>query len=140
MTRAAELPVNVEPIESEHEFFNKAGPIQTSWDEARRYPRFYYRACIQAVIYPPRGGEESDRVACSILTRDISRGGINILHREQLFPGQRLDVTLHDGVERRLEVLWCRRLAERCYTAGCRFLKSTPQSPAEESTDAPPEA
>jgi hypothetical protein len=111
------------PIESDKEFFGKAGGVPTSWDEGRRFPRFYYRAYLQATIHPlRRTGGEPER--CTILTRDLSRGGMSFLHVGQLFPGQRLDVVLNDGVERSLEVLWCRRLRERCYLGGSRFVKA----------------
>jgi hypothetical protein len=49
---------------------------------------------------------------------------MNILHKTQLFPGQLVDVVLHDGNRRRLEVKWCRRLGVGCYTAGCRFVRT----------------
>jgi hypothetical protein len=56
-----------------------------------------------------------------LLTRDLSRGGMNLVHTDQLYPGQRIDLVLLDGVLRTVEVCWCRRLANRCYSVGCRF-------------------
>ena len=109
-------------VESDADFFAKAGPLPTAWDEARRFPRFYYRARVQAVIHPFRGAPQPP-VQCSLLARDLSRGGMNLLYTEQLYPGQRIDLTLIDGVQRTVEVCWCRRVAHRCYSVGCRFAK-----------------
>jgi hypothetical protein len=104
------------------EFFAKVGPIPTDWDEARRYPRYYYRNRVPATVYPPDNSEEGIQ-QCFVLTRDLSRGGMSLLHNGQLFPGQRLDVVLPGDVQRSLEVQWCKRVANRCYSAGCRFVK-----------------
>jgi hypothetical protein len=121
-TPPAALAAGPAAVESDAEFFAKAGPLPTAWDEARRHPRFYYRARVQAVVHPFRGAPQPP-VECCLLTRDLSRGGMNLIHTEQLFPGQRIDLTLLDGVQRTVEVCWCRRLAHRCYSVGCRFAR-----------------
>jgi PilZ domain-containing protein len=118
---ASEAAPGAQPaVESDADFFAKAGPLPTAWDEARRFPRFYYRAKAKATVHPFRGGPQPP-VECTVLTRDVSRGGLNLIHTEQLYPGQRIDLLLLDGVERSVEVCWCRRLANRCYSVGCRF-------------------
>jgi hypothetical protein len=120
-------------LEADLEFFNKSGPLPTAFDENRRHPRFYYRARVQAAIHPP-GNQNQAPVECTLLTRDLSRGGINLIHNEQVFPGQQIDLVLTDGSPRSVEVIWCRRIAHRCYSIGCRFIRS-----AEEiAGDAPP--
>jgi hypothetical protein len=124
-------------VESDAEFFAKAGPLPTAWDEARRFPRFYYRAKVQATIHPFRGAPQP-AVECTVLTRDLSRGGLNLIHTEQLYPGQRIELLLLDGVKRVVEVCWCRRLANRCYSVGCRFGKQA--SPAAPAPGSPGEA
>ena len=121
---------DLEAASSEHEF--NVGPdvkslAESSGADSRRFPRMNYRACVSAVVYPAPGeaGEQPDEVArFQMLTRDISRGGLNLLHKQQLFPGQKIDLVLSDGQERRVEVIWCRRLGVGCYSAGCRFVKS----------------
>jgi hypothetical protein len=118
------------PVESDADFFAKAGPMPTAWDEARRHPRFYYRARAKATVYPFRGAQEPP-TDCTVLTRDLSRGGINLVHTEQVYPGQRIDLVLVDGVLRTVEVCWCRRLAQRCYSVGCKFAKVEGKSPRE---------
>jgi len=111
-------------IGSDAEFFSKSGPIPSNWDDARRFPRFSYRARVKGTIYPLTGNANKDPVECLLLTRDVSRGGMNLLHTEQLFPQQRIDVVLKDGSVRPVQVVWCRRLAHRCYSLGCRFVKA----------------
>ncbi|MEX2172829.1 MAG: PilZ domain-containing protein [Pirellulaceae bacterium] len=126
------LPVNVNPVGTEHEFFAKTGPLPIAWEDGRRFPRFHFRSCIEAVVYPPDNDPSQEPLACQVLTRDISRGGMQILHKAQLFPGQNLDVVLQDGMPRRLEVMWCRRLGSSCYSAGCRFVRTDGSSFDEE--------
>ena len=119
----AQQPPEPVLIESDADFAQRSGALPTTWDEARRFPRFYYRTRAAATIHPLAGSVGQMLQQCTVLTRDLSRGGLNLLHSEQLFPGQQIDVTLTDGPARRVEVKWCRRLAVRCYSAGCRFVK-----------------
>jgi hypothetical protein len=114
-------------LEADLEFFNKSGPLPTAFDEDRRYPRFYYRARVQAAVYPAGGGNQPP-AQCSVLTRDLSRGGMNLIHNEQVFPGQRIELVLTDGSPRSVEVMWCRRIAHRCYSIGCRFIKTAEET------------
>lgn len=108
-----------EPAE---EFFAKTGPLPASFDEIRRHPRFYYRACATVIIHP-LGKQQSKSAECFVLTRDLSRSGMSLHHTAQLFPGQRLDISLNAEPPRPLEVVWCQRLAAKSYVIGCRFLK-----------------
>jgi PilZ domain len=111
-------------VDPQSEFFTKSGPLPTAWQEVRRFPRFYFRARVPAVIHPMSGGQGGEAVKCCLLARDLSRGGINLLHSVQLFPGQRIDIALNDAASRSVEVVWCRRLANNCYAIGCRFFKA----------------
>ena len=116
-------PADPRSIETEHEFFDKSGPLPTAWNEVRRFPRFYLRTIAKARVFPPQAVPGEPR-ECRILTCDLSRGGLAFLYRSLLFPGQRIDVILHDGTERSLEVLWCRRIGDGCYWTGGRFTKT----------------
>jgi hypothetical protein len=116
--------------QSDQDFFSKNGPLPTTFDDARRFPRFYYRSQVAATIHPLPGIEGASPLACNLLTRDLSRGGINLLHTQQLFPGQQIDLVLADGVLRSVEVVWCRRLAPRCWSAGCRFIRPDTEASA----------
>src|SRR5437660_483882 len=126
-------------VESDHEFFELTGPLPTAWDEHRRFPRFYYRSCAEAIVYPLRSVKNAERCQCFLLTRDLSRGGLSIVHTEQLFPGQKLDVILNGEASRSVEVVWCRRWSHNRYAVGCRFLgaSSAPSDAATAATNAP---
>ena len=45
----------------------------------------------------PLGQEDQPVQTCYVLTRDLSRGGVSILHPAPLFQSQRIDLTLSDG-------------------------------------------
>jgi hypothetical protein len=108
-------------IESDHEFFELTGPLPTAWDDHRRFPRFYFRSCAEMIIHPLRGERNPDAPVSFVLTRDLSRGGMSLVHTQQLFPTQRLEIILN-GQAKNLEVVWCRRWTDGRYVVGCRFV------------------
>jgi hypothetical protein len=91
--------------------------------EGRQFPRSSCRAVIRATIHPPPCKPLADPVDCTILTRDLSCGGIGVAYSEELHPKQ---VIVLNAVGKLLlgEVRWCRQLDERFYIAGCRLLKT----------------
>jgi PilZ domain len=121
--KAGSLAVGIEALEADADFYAKSGPLPTAFDEVRRFPRFYYRARVRAVIHPLSNKQQTP-VTCTLLARDLSRGGINLVHDQQLFPGQKIDVVLTNGTQRSVVVMWCRRISHGCYSLGCRFTKS----------------
>jgi len=120
-------PADISATQTEHEFCAHADQPLSA--DGRVFSRHIFRSCISAVVHAPPGdtltGATGAGMPCQMLTRDISRGGLNLLHKQQLYPGQKIDVVLTDGQQRRLEVIWCRRLGVGCYSAGCRFMKAT---------------
>jgi hypothetical protein len=122
-------------IESDHEFFELTGPLPTAWDEHRRFPRFYFRSCAEMIIHPLRGERNADAPARFVLTRDLSRGGMSLIHTEQLFPTQRLEIILN-GEPKNLEVVWCRRWTDGRYVVGCRFVFDSKRSEASDAAAA----
>jgi hypothetical protein len=116
-------PANPVCTQTAQDFYSPQGPLPTAWGELRRFPRFYYRTQVAATIHPLPGMNDAAPRPRTLLTRDVSRGGIDVLHVDQLFPSQRIDLTLPDGQRRSVEVVWCRRLAPRCWSAGCRFIR-----------------
>jgi hypothetical protein len=89
--------------------------------EDRRHPRFYFRTLATATIYPPTGQEEKGPHTCYVLTRDLSRGGISILHPVPLFQSQRVDLEFPTGQKLSVEIKWIRRLEQNCFVLGCRI-------------------
>jgi len=109
-------------IESIDDFFDKSGPLPVSLDDVRRFPRFYFRSCADVTIHPLRPSQQPTQ--CVVLTRDLSRSGLSLLHNAQLFPGQRVDIVLDGRPPKNVEVIWCRRLDDKIYLIGCRFTKT----------------
>jgi len=113
---------DVQLKESDREFFSKSGPLPLHWDDIRQFPRFYLRSRTEAVIFPFQSQPTQVPKTSHIVTCDVSRGGMHLMTPEQVFPGQRIDVTLVSGENRTLKVVWCRRLGDRCYSAGTQFM------------------
>ncbi len=111
-------------IESPDDFFDNSGAMPRVFDDQRRFPRFYLRSCADATIFPLQ--PDAEPLRCVVLTRDVSRGGMGLMHTAQLFPGQRIDLVLNGNIHKTLEVVWCRRAAENSYSVGCRFKETEP--------------
>jgi hypothetical protein len=96
----------------------------SAFDDARQFKRSSFRGAVKATIYPREAGPGREPVHCTVLTRDLSCGGIGIAHTEQLFPKQ---IVVIDAVGKLLvgEVRWCRREDENFYVAGCRLVKTS---------------
>jgi hypothetical protein len=93
------------------------------FDDARKFRRSSFRGSAEATIYPRHPGQGREPVHCTVLTRDLSCGGVGIAHSEQLFPKQ---IVVLNAVGKLLvgEVRWCRRVDEHFYVAGCRLVKT----------------
>jgi hypothetical protein len=115
-------PPDVRLVESDVEFFSKSGPRPLHWNDVRQFPRFYLRSRAEAVVFPLKSQPDVTPQACRVLTSDISRGGMNLMLGQQVFPGQRIDILLASGETRSLKIAWCRRIAEQCYSVGAQFV------------------
>lgn len=98
--------------------------------DSRRFPRYYFRALAVATIHPPLGQVDQPVQTCYVLTRDLSRGGVSILHPAPLFQSQRIDLTLSDGRSFTLAIRWIRQLEHTSYLIGCSFVDATPAPPS----------
>jgi hypothetical protein len=56
-----------------------------------------------------------------VYARDISREGISFLHSEQLFPGEKVQISLKDKRQYIAVVRRGRRIAKKCYLVGVRL-------------------
>lgn len=93
-------------------------------DDPREYPRFSFRGRAQAVILPPPSKAGAEPQEWEVLTTDVSRSGLSLLHRKPLEPGQQVLLVLNDAT-RTLEVCWCCRVWTGLYVAGCRFVNAS---------------
>jgi PilZ domain len=89
--------------------------------DPRTFPRFAFRGRARAVVFPPEGRTAAEPQECEVLTTDVSRGGLSILYRKQLYTGQQILLVLNDA-NRLVEVCWCCRVWAGLYSAGCRFI------------------
>jgi hypothetical protein len=86
----------------------------------RTHSRIPFRGRAPAVVFPPPGAK-SEPVESEVLTTDISRGGLSLLHKRELRPGQQVMLQLARG-NCTVEVCWCCRVWPGLYVAGCRFV------------------
>lgn len=100
-----------------------ATPRRISREEFRDFPRSMCHGNLTATIYPP-ANKHGSPTRCTLLTRDLSCGGIGIAHNEPLVTGQ---MVVLDAVGTLLvgEVRWCRQLDEHFYIAGCKLVKTS---------------
>lgn len=114
----------VDSVESDIDMLESRG--NPGPGEAREHPRFPFRGRARAVVFPPEGTLGGEPLESEVLTTDVSRGGLSLLHRKQLFPGQQILLVL-EGENRLVEVCWCCRVWAGLYSAGCRFVNTEPQ-------------
>jgi hypothetical protein len=88
--------------------------------EKRAHPRLPFRARANAVILPTSSGVES--AEWEVMTTDISRGGVSLLHRQELREGQQVLLVLNRA-HRFIEVCWCCKVWPGLFAVGCRFLE-----------------
>lgn len=92
--------------------------------DERQFPRFPFRGRAQAIVFaPPTGPANATTHDSEVMTSDLSRGGLSILHRSELIPGQQLMLMLNDTTQF-VEVRWCCRVWDGLFAAGCQFLSS----------------
>jgi hypothetical protein len=117
-------------VESDADLLEAVGTLSAP-NEARAHPRFPFRGRAKAVAFAPENRPEMEPKECEVLTTDLSRGGLSLLCRKQLYPGQQLLLVLNE-TNRLVDVCWCCRVWPGLYAAGCRFV-SAPPMPAEEA-------
>ena len=96
-------------------------PLPTVVDDRRRFPRFHYRVrglITPRPIFPSHTRPEQTFV---VYTKDISRGGVALLHSQELFPKERCQLRLPPRFDNEFEVARCMRLTDQCYLIGARF-------------------
>jgi hypothetical protein len=96
-----------------------AGPSIEGTADAREFPRFPFRGRAKALVFGEQPSDEPQE--SEVITTDVSRNGLSLLHRRQLNPGQQILLVLSD-TSRLVEVCWCCRVWAGLYSAGCRFV------------------
>ena len=97
-----------------------AVPVRTP--DLREHQRFYFQALAAATIHPLAGQANGRPQTCYVLARDISQGGVSVLHPEPLQKGQVIDLQFADGRNCSAEIRWCRQVESHCHMIGCKFI------------------
>jgi hypothetical protein len=100
-----------------HDYFQRRGPQIWQGDEIRRYVRSHFPipALMEVTTTLPAIPREPARHV--VLMKNISRQGSSFLHADQLYPGERVELTLPTGRLAYL-VVRCVRYNERCFEIG----------------------
>lgn len=110
--------------EIDDELLRRTGGVGKVWSDARRFPRSPAQTiCVleSEATFAAAGFANGWQ---HVWLRDVSRGGLRLIHGAQLFPSERCSLTLASGVEMRIEVVWCRRLAANVFVSGCHYVRS----------------
>ena len=89
-------------------------------DNHREFHRYAFRGRANAVVFP-KDRDKGVAEEWEVVTTDLSRGGVSIMHRKPLAPGQQLMLVLNNA-KRFVEVCWTCQVWQGLYAAGCRFL------------------
>lgn len=92
-------------------------------EEPRRFRRCKF--CASAALEYRQSFQSMRRPSTwhRIYTVNLARGGLSFLHSEQLFPQERAGIILLDGGDHDIEIVRCRRIQDRCFEIGARFVK-----------------
>ncbi len=125
------LPCQIELPESWSDFFEVSGLSTSSAVDKRRAARWKNRVVaglLYRTTFPvlPRSEEWNP-----VYIKDLSHTGAAFVHREQLFPLERMSLLLIDDRSTRLlqsnclqttEIVWCKRVQAKCYEVGAHFI------------------
>jgi hypothetical protein len=125
----AALPCRVVIPPKLEERFKTEGIAPSTPDERRMHPRLRCRdkdhmAGLRYIpTYPAL--QRSDSWSAVFLA-DMSRGGMQILSHEPLYPGERLSIFMKTGTQLTVQVVRCRRLGEACFSIGTSYVRNNP--------------
>jgi hypothetical protein len=95
------------------EHYAQSGKTASMFDDRRAFMRFHLRG--RAILCA--GGEYF-----GVYTKDISRNAFGFYHCEQLFPCDEVQIWLPTGIQRRLVIRRCRRIADGCFECGAEIV------------------
>lgn len=113
------------------EFFKESGLAPGDSNEKRRFPRWKNPTlaglfCSATFPVLPRAERWHP-----IYLKDVSQGGVSLIHCEQLYPLERVRLLFIDDVSSQLfrncclrtaQVSWCRHVQAKCYEVGVYFV------------------
>jgi hypothetical protein len=112
------LPCHVVLPPEWNDFFQRRGPVTPREDdEPRRFVRQHFPTRAIMELATSLAAIPRDYAKYVVLMKDISRQGASFLHVAQLFPGERVELTLATG-RIPYTVMRCRRHNDCCYEIG----------------------
>ncbi len=107
------IPSRIKLPDEWSDYFSRSGPLKTKYNDERRFHRTFVRG--KAIIR--RDGELH-----TVYTKDVSRMGLGMIHSEQLFPCERIQIWLPNRLSYWLRIARCVRIKQLCYECGATFL------------------
>jgi len=118
--RVAETDCHVTIPRALAQVIGSRGPMQPLLDERRQYVRFSCPAKILLEVGTTIKGIERESQFYAVLLTDLSRKGVEFLHPEQLFPGERPLLWFATG-KQTCRVVRCLQHNKRCFEVGAIF-------------------
>jgi hypothetical protein len=91
----------------------------------RQYPRWTLPAVAAMRYVKPLLALKRSDSWFAVYSVDVSRNGVCFLHLEQAYPTEQLQLLFADERKLFVEVMRCRRLQEKCYEVGARFVSAS---------------
>ena len=109
-----------------HDYSTYAHATPSMPNDHRRFPRVRcrskrHRAALKRL--PTFAALASSQQWSAVYVADFSKTGVQVLHAEQLFPGERLRLLLLTGNLLDLEVVRCRRMGDACFAVGTQIVR-----------------
>ena len=114
------LPCHVVLPPEWDDFFNRRGPLPPRESEPRRFVRQHFPTRAIMELTTTLAAIPRKYAKYVVLMKDISRQGASFLHVAQLFPGERVELTLATG-RIPYTVMRCRRHNDACYEIGAEI-------------------
>ncbi|MGC4006375.1 MAG: PilZ domain-containing protein [Pirellulales bacterium] len=90
------------------------------WNDARRFMR--KETGFECLLRRATDAADREFDTQQVWLRDLSRGGIRLLHGAELAAGEHWRLTLPNATDYRVAVVWCRRVDDGLFVSGCRFV------------------
>ena len=121
------MPCKVQLPDKLKETFEQRGPTPTTSNDQRHFTRvrcrsLTHRAGMQSL--PTYGSLQRDESWQAVYLADFSKEGVQFIHGEQVFPGEKVRLFLLTGNLLDVEAVRCRRLGENCYSVGAKIIKA----------------
>lgn len=118
------LPCHIQFPENMRANFERTGPSTPTSDDVRSSVRIHccgksHRAALELRQTLPAFPREATWQ--SVYTTNISKNGCGFFHSEILYPSERFSLILITGIQRHIEIVWCRRIDAHCFAVGSKF-------------------